>query len=177
SGDRKDSTAEPLYNLTGEVFELKGVFKWLRRTLIAFVQVTFGRTINREIRELVEWVVSEPMIVYYIQSFCDVMWPQGKLAPAAPVRTDAEKIKTRRKVKEKLLEMSPEVLQNLVGKRNCKLGIIKMFEAFQDIRTNKHLAYLIFELCIFTIFPEIRAETSQDLTSADTVKNSDDDVS
>ena len=43
----------------------------------------------REIRELVEWVVSEPMIVYYIQSFCDVMWPQGKLAPAAPVRTDA----------------------------------------------------------------------------------------
>ena len=43
----------------------------------------------REIRELVEWVVSEPMIVYYIQSFCDVMWPQGKLAPAAPARTDA----------------------------------------------------------------------------------------
>ena len=46
-------------------------------------------SICREIRELVEWVVSEPMIVYYIQSFCDVMWPQGKLAPAAPVRTDA----------------------------------------------------------------------------------------
>jgi hypothetical protein len=43
----------------------------------------------REIRELVEWVVSEAMLVYYIQSFCDVMWPQGKLAPSAPVRTDA----------------------------------------------------------------------------------------
>lgn len=45
--DKKDSIAEPLYTLIGEIFELKGVFNWLRRTLIIFVQITYGQTINR----------------------------------------------------------------------------------------------------------------------------------
>lgn len=43
----KDAIAEPLYMLLGEVFDLRGVFRWLRRSLITFVQITYGRTINR----------------------------------------------------------------------------------------------------------------------------------
>lgn len=43
----KDSIAEPLYSLMGEVFDMAGVFKWLRRSVISFVQITYGRTINR----------------------------------------------------------------------------------------------------------------------------------
>lgn len=46
-GPGKDSIAEPLYALLGEVFDLRGVFRWLRRSLITFVQLTYGRTINR----------------------------------------------------------------------------------------------------------------------------------
>lgn len=45
--DQKDSIAEPLYALMGEIFDMGGVFKWLRRSLISFVQITYGRTINR----------------------------------------------------------------------------------------------------------------------------------
>lgn len=43
----KDAIAEPLYTLLGEIFDLRGVFRWLRRSLITFVQITYGRTINR----------------------------------------------------------------------------------------------------------------------------------
>ena len=43
----KDSVAKPLYLLLNEVFELRGMFKWLRRTLMVFVKVSFGRSINR----------------------------------------------------------------------------------------------------------------------------------
>lgn len=46
-GPGKDAIAEPLYGLLGEVFDLRGVFRWLRRSLITFVQITYGRTINR----------------------------------------------------------------------------------------------------------------------------------
>ncbi|CAG2068212.1 unnamed protein product [Timema podura] len=46
-GDGKDGIAEPLYRLLGEIFDMKGVFKWFRKTLITFVQITYGRTINR----------------------------------------------------------------------------------------------------------------------------------
>jgi hypothetical protein len=43
----KDSIAEPLYSLISEVYELHGMFKWLRKSFISFVEVTFGRSINR----------------------------------------------------------------------------------------------------------------------------------
>lgn len=45
--DSKDSIAEPLYALMGEIFDMGGLFKWLRKSLISFVQITYGRTINR----------------------------------------------------------------------------------------------------------------------------------
>lgn len=47
SDDTRDGIAEPIYHLISEVFELRGVFGWLRRTLVTFVQITYGRTINR----------------------------------------------------------------------------------------------------------------------------------
>lgn len=43
----KDTIAEPLYTLLEEIFDLRGVFRWLQRSLITFVQITYGRTINR----------------------------------------------------------------------------------------------------------------------------------
>ena len=74
---KKDSIAQPMYTLIGEIFELKGVFKVLRKTLITFVQVTFGGTINRHLREFVAWLVSEPMLLYYIDNFKQSWWPKG----------------------------------------------------------------------------------------------------
>lgn len=47
SDDARDGIVEPIYHLISEVFELRGVFGWLRRTLVTFVQITYGRTINR----------------------------------------------------------------------------------------------------------------------------------
>jgi len=156
--DRKDSIAEPLYALTSEIFELKGVFKYLRRTLITFVQVTFGGTINRHVREFVEWLVSESMLIYYISNFKDSFWPGGKLAPPYPERTSLEKLRTREKAKEIMMKNIPDVLSNLVGKKNSKLGFIKIFEGFQDIKTNKHIFYILLELIIITLCPEIKSD-------------------
>lgn len=48
SGDgSKDSVAEPLFSFLEELCELRGVSKWLRKTLISFVQITYGKTITR----------------------------------------------------------------------------------------------------------------------------------
>ena len=38
-----DAIAEPLYALIGEVFDMRGVFKLLRKSLMTFVQITYGR--------------------------------------------------------------------------------------------------------------------------------------
>ena len=49
----KDSTAESFYIFLEELFELKGMKKWFRKSLIMFVQLTYGATINKKIRETV----------------------------------------------------------------------------------------------------------------------------
>ncbi|XP_022086183.1 sorting nexin-25-like isoform X2 [Acanthaster planci] len=154
--DRWDSTAEPIYALISEIFELRGMFKWLRKKLIFFVQSTFGGTINKQLRETVEWIVSEPMIIYYIRTLQETIWPKGKLAPAQPLPSKEECDKMKKKAREKFLQYVPDFLQSLLGKTNSRLGAIKVFEAFQDTRTNKHLLYNLIELLLIEVCPELK---------------------
>jgi sorting nexin-25 len=158
SRDRRDSIAEPLYGLIREVFELKGVFKWLRRQLMVFVQITFGRTINKHIRETVKWLTCDGMIVYYVHTFRDSWWPNGKLAPSRPVRSDEEKAATKDAAKEKLLKNIPAVLQSFVGQKNSRRGVLKLFESLQDAKANKHIFYVLFELLLYNLIPEVKSE-------------------
>ncbi|KAL4230572.1 sorting nexin 25 [Mactra antiquata] len=151
----KDSIAEPLYSLINEVYELHGMFKWLRKSFIAFVEVTFGRSINRQLRETVYWIFSESMIIYYIRNFKDSMWPNGQLAESPPERSEEEKLRTRLKAKEKFLQIQPDAVKNLVGEENTKRGTIKMFEILQDVRLNKQLFYVLLTLLLRHLIPEI----------------------
>nr|CAB3266459.1 sorting nexin-25 [Phallusia mammillata] len=151
----KDSVAAPLYRLIEEIFELHGLFRFLRRSLIIFVRVAFGRSINRQVRETSEWLVSEPMMVWYLQMFIDSMWPGGKLAEAAPQRTENEKLQTKLEVQVRLLQNIPEALNGLVGHENARRGTLKMFHALQDRRLNKHLFYNLLAETVEELFPEV----------------------
>ncbi|XP_046394040.1 sorting nexin-25 [Ischnura elegans] len=155
-GGGKDSIAEPLYALLGEVFDLRGVFRWLRRTLITFVQITYGHTINRQVRETVSWIFSEPMLHYYVQFLIKSWWPNGSLVEPSPQRTEKEKVRTRWVAKELFVDNIPEVLSNLVGQQSARRGAIKVFETLQDVRLNKQLFYDLFEVVIYEVFPEIK---------------------
>jgi len=49
-GDKEvamDMTAQPIYDLISNVFELTGGSNWLRRTLVSVIQVTYGKSISR----------------------------------------------------------------------------------------------------------------------------------
>ena len=47
----RDTIAEPFYALISEIFDLRGVFKWLWKTLVTFVQISFGQTICRQLSD------------------------------------------------------------------------------------------------------------------------------
>ncbi|XP_077925932.1 sorting nexin-25 isoform X2 [Halichoerus grypus] len=158
---RKDALAEPCFMLIGEIFELRGMFKWVRRTLIALVQVTFGRTINKQIRDTVNWIFSEQMLVYYINVFRDAFWPNGRLAPATTVRSQEQSQAAKQRAQQKLLENIPDMLQSLVGQQNARHGIIKIFNALQETRANKHLLYVLMELLLIELCPELRSHLDQ----------------
>uniref|UniRef100_A0A667FSU9 Sorting nexin 25 n=1 Tax=Lynx canadensis TaxID=61383 RepID=A0A667FSU9_LYNCA len=158
---RKDALAEPCFMLIGEIFELRGMFKWVRRTLIALVQVTFGRTINKQIRDTVNWIFSEQMLVYYINVFRDAFWPHGKLAPPTTIRSEEQSQETKQRAQQKLLENIPDTLQSLVGQQNARHGIIKIFNALQETRANKHLLFVLMELLLIELCPELRSHLDQ----------------
>ncbi|XP_058145859.1 sorting nexin-25 isoform X5 [Dasypus novemcinctus] len=130
---RREALAEPCFMLIGEIFELRGMFKWVRRTLIALVQVTFGRTINRQIRDTVNWIFSEQMLVYYIGVFRDAFWPNGKLAPPAPIRSEARVQETKQRAQQKLLENIPGEPWGTVLRRRSKavLALLRRFVFFK----------------------------------------------
>ncbi|XP_037666626.1 sorting nexin-25-like [Choloepus didactylus] len=158
---RTDALAEPCFMLIGEIFELRGMFKWVRRTLITLVQVTFGRTINKQIRDTVNWIFSEQMLVYYITIFRDAFWPNGELAPPTAVRSEEQSQETKHRARQKLLENIPDVLQSLVGQQNARHGIIKIFNALQEARANKHLLFVLMELLLLELCPEVRTHLDQ----------------
>ncbi|OCT99570.1 sorting nexin-25 [Xenopus laevis] len=157
---KKDALAEPCFMLIVEIFELRGMFKWVRKTLIALVQITFGRTINKQIRDTVHWIFSEQMLVYYINVFRDAFWPNGKLAPSKTSRTELQCQESKQRAQQKLLENIPDVLQNLVGQQNARHGIIKVFNALQENKANKHLLYGLMELLLVELCPELRAASN-----------------
>lgn len=140
--DTKDTIAEPLYALMSEIFDMRGLFKYLRKTLIAFVQVTYGRTINRQIYDTISWYFSEQMMYYYINIVMKAWWPGGELADSFPERTAEEKLKTQLIASELFVANVPEVLTTLVGANAARNGAKKIFDTLQNREMNKQLFYV-----------------------------------
>ncbi|XP_049865173.1 sorting nexin-25 isoform X2 [Pectinophora gossypiella] len=90
--EERDSIAEPLYALLSEVFDMRGVFRWLRKTLVTFVQITYGRTINRQIKETISWLFSEQMLHYYTSVVLKSWWPGGVLSETTTNRNFQDKV-------------------------------------------------------------------------------------
>lgn len=96
----------------------------------------------RQIRDIVAWVFSEPMLHYYIQLFMKSWWPNGQLVSETVFRTDEEKLKTRGEARRQFLNNVPEVLTNLVGAQSAQRGAIKVFDSLQNVNLNKQLFYV-----------------------------------
>lgn len=97
-------------------------------------------------------------MVCYIGGFRDTFWPDGKLAPHGRVRTDSERRETKERAQQKLLDNIPDALANLVGQQNARYGIIKIFNALQETSANKHLLYVLMEMMLKELCPELGRE-------------------
>ncbi|CAH1159701.1 unnamed protein product [Phaedon cochleariae] len=150
-----DAIAEPLYSLLSEIFDMRGVFKYVRKTLIGFVQVTYGRNINRQIYETVSWWFSEEMLHYYAALALRSFWPGGTLAEAGPPRGRAERRGAALKAQEMFVNNVPELLTTLVGSKAARSGAKRVFDALQEKNMNKQLFYEILEVTLDAVFPEL----------------------
>ncbi|XP_066961778.1 sorting nexin-25-like isoform X2 [Macrobrachium rosenbergii] len=153
----RDSVAEPLFSFLEELCELRGVSKWLRKTLISFVQITYGKTINKHIRETVSNMLSESMVLYYIHTVKDNLWPVNEeISTSEQPRTEDDKLRTRYEAREQFVNNLPVLLCTLVGQQNARRGATKLFTTLQHHALNKNLFYTVLEVLLKELFPELQ---------------------
>ncbi len=166
-GSIGDGVAEPLYALIMELFDLRGVFKILRKSIMTFVQITYGSTINRQVKDTVAWMTSDLMVARCLRAIRSSLWPPEQVSLNDSKSEEAELANvTKQKAKSALLELAPEWLSQLVGLQASKVGISKVFDILQEKTLNKLLVYEILELLIYNIFPElVRSYAFQQFTN------------
>ncbi|XP_016132964.1 sorting nexin-25-like [Sinocyclocheilus grahami] len=54
-----------------------------------------------------------------------------------------------------------DALQNLVGQQNARYGIIRIFNALQETSANRHLLYILLEMLLKELYPELSVEAVQ----------------
>lgn len=156
--DIKDSIAEPIYHLLSEIFDLTGPFKFLRKSLISFVQITYGGTLNRQLRDLVSSFLDEASLHHYASSCLKNFWPtDDEVTKVIPERTDDMKEMTAIAARSLIIDNIPDILCSLVGQQNAKNGSIKLFEVLQNEKYNKQLIYDLLEVLLVEVFPEIKS--------------------
>ena len=153
---KPDALVEPFYMLFIEVFELENFTGKVRTQLIDLIQFTFGVSISQKVQETVSWMVSESMLIYYLENYREAVWPGGNASTLTVTRSDEEKAEIKQQAREKLLKNISIVMQTLISKGKCKVGLIKMFDAFQDSRANKQLFYSILEVFMCALIPELQ---------------------
>lgn len=159
---KDESVLDSVSSLVSEVFELQGKSRILRKQLYDLAQLTFGRGLEGELQDLVKWLVSEPMLVYYIETFQESMWPGGEMGEEPMERSAAVKEATKEDAKDHFMKCIPQTLQTVLGQRNCQIGFLKMFTAFQDPKANKQLFYSCFELLMYAVIPELETVEIED---------------
>lgn len=109
-----DSIAQPFYNLFEEVFEMKGIKKPIRKSLIIFVQLTYGSNINRMIREKIYSFLSDDSLSLYTKQVKESFWKLDDASNEYNLiqhqvvnKTNDEKIRTKKIAQQKLLNSIP----------------------------------------------------------------------
>ena len=97
--------------------------KLFRKSLILFVQLTYGANINRKIRETIYWILNDEIVSYFIKQVKDSIWKENistgeieLIKYESHTRTDEEKIQTKLAAKQKVIENIPGLNILLVQK-------------------------------------------------------------
>lgn len=102
--------------------------KFFRKSLILFVQLTYGATINRKIREFIYYFFSEEMLSFYLKQLKDSIWKLNDdntfelIQQELSEKSDLEKIKTKNQARLKLLANTPGLFIDTVIQYSMKLA-------------------------------------------------------
>ncbi|ORX50056.1 hypothetical protein BCR36DRAFT_352980 [Piromyces finnis] len=162
-----------IFDIIMELFGIKNKIDWYNwlqhKAFLSFFQQVFSGTLDKKIRQDIQYLVSEPMIEFYLDQLNDSLWPDGEFFINKRTReweenhipferTEEQKKKSKIECYQKLTTQLPELLGSLIGRKKANYGAEFLFELFQNRRLNQHLMYTLFDELFKTLFPEIDNE-------------------
>ncbi|KAH9081947.1 PhoX domain-containing protein [Lactarius deliciosus] len=137
------SFSSPICDLILAVFELNKKNNWLRRqAIIIIMQQVLGSTVERKVRDTINYFFDEMHIMNFIGTFRDSTWPGGQFKQPSIPRTDEEKARARDDANRMLSALIPGI------------GARRIFAVLQNKRLNQHLLYTILDELVTGLFPE-----------------------
>lgn len=158
--DEGTAFAAPICDLFLEVFDLKER-DWLRRqAIVLLLQQWFGATVERKVRDIVGRFSRPESVEKLLANFQENMWPGGVRRQPAPKRTPEEIKETRLSASRKLGRLLPDMLSNVIGRRNSRKAAQRVFAVIQDPRLNQHLWVKVLDEVLYALFPVAPAAPS-----------------
>lgn len=147
------SFIQPICDIFLEIFQLNQGNNWLRgRALVVVLQQLLGGTIERKVRETFKSFTSEEAMIRHLDTVTELLWPGGKFRTSPPVRTPAERAKSRREAGLVLAALLPDVAGGVVGRSNAVQAGRRIFATLNNERLNQHLLYTIMDEIVDEVF-------------------------
>lgn len=113
-----------------------------RDTIDAFADWYLGRRL--------EQIIHENKVVQVIHLLRDILF-----FDTDPPRSDEDKLRRKEKALQELKDYLPRVFVQAIGPERYEEGTELLFEVLQQPKLNKQLSYLLLDLIIEELFPEI----------------------
>ncbi|KAF1989499.1 hypothetical protein K402DRAFT_444962 [Aulographum hederae CBS 113979] len=126
---------KPICDLFLELFALNRESNWLRgRAVVVVLHQLLGGTIERKVRENVRALLAEDKVAAYVDTAREMLWPGGKMRVAPPVRTSAEKARSRQEAGVVLATLLPDLAGSVVGRANAGVAGRRVLATFNNER-------------------------------------------
>jgi len=158
-----DVILECLFGIVEEIFQLGESNQWLRQkglhVLKNLLRVTYGSHIAELVQNRLLEATSQNRIKEGIDAVTDLLWPGGiwftsPEANRARPRTEEDREDTKVEAKKLWLNesMNIDVVQRVVGRYTCIMGMTRVFNMLQIRELNRHLVCMVLDAIIKSVF-------------------------
>jgi hypothetical protein len=131
------------------IFDEQGrLLKLIRMTLVQFIRVTYGSTINRQVRRYIVGLFQEECIVKYLIMLRDAFWSKNPRIERQP-RTEEDKNERRQQAKRQLLSNIPGISQKRVTYKKKLLSAAPL-----GLKCRTHIRHINEEICLLNAISE-----------------------
>ena len=149
-----------IFDLIRYQFDFDNASFFRNRMFVALKTMSFAVTTSGEFRKMLYENhikhVNAVALAGWIRFTLDMLWPDGVFFSSSPPLSPDEEIELAVKSKSALPDAFPDQIKSVIGQNITQNGLDMMHEMLQNRMVTKSMAYMLFDLLLLEIFPELQ---------------------